>query len=67
MHDLKAVYAVVNLESVQQAMQHLEEKWSLRFPYVIKSWYNNWDNLTTYYHFPPEIRRLMYTTNIIES
>ena len=67
MHDLKAVYAAINLESAQQAMQHLEEKWSLRFPYVIKSWYNNWDNLTTYYHFPPEIRRLMYTTNIIES
>ncbi len=67
MHDLKAIYTAINLESAQQAMKNLEDKWSDRFPYVIKSWYNNWDDLTAYFNFPKEIRRLMYTTNIIES
>lgn len=65
--DLKDVYAAINLEAAEQAMQIMEDKWCTRFPYVIKSWYNNWDQLTAYYHFPKEIRTLMYTTNVIES
>ena len=67
MKDLKAVYATINLNAAQEAMSILENKWSLKYPYVIKSWYNNWDELTAYFDFPKEIRTLMYTTNVIES
>ena len=45
----------------------LESKWGDKYPYVIKSWHKNWDELTAYFNFPKEIRTLMYTTNIIES
>ncbi len=67
MADLKAVYATINLSTAQEAMCILESKWGDKYPYVIKSWHKNWDELTAYFNFPKEIRTLMYTTNIIES
>jgi len=67
MADLKAVYATINLDAAQEAMTLLENKWDYKYPYVVKSWLKNWDELTAYFNFPKEIRTLMYTTNIIES
>lgn len=65
--DLKTVYAAINLEQAQQAFVQFEEKWANKYPYVCRSWKNNWDNLTAFYAYPPEIRKMMYTTNLIEN
>jgi transposase-like protein len=43
-----------------------QEKWEQKYPLVIKSWENNWVELTTYFKYPYEVRRLIYTTNAIE-
>lgn len=67
MADLKTIYATINIDAAQEAMNKLENKWNHKYPYVIKSWLKNWDELTAYFNFPKEIRTLMYTTNIIES
>jgi len=48
-------------------LSHFEEKWGHKYPHVIKSWRRNWDELSTLFKYPPEIRRLIYTTNPIES
>ncbi|RDA73834.1 transposase, partial [Hafnia paralvei] len=44
----------------------LEETWGEKYSIVIQSWKNNWENLSTYFSFPPEIRRIIYTTNTLE-
>ena len=49
-----------------QALQSLEATWSNKYPIVIQSWNNNWENLSTYFDFPPEIRKIIYTTNALE-
>lgn len=46
--------------------QFLEANWGSKYPIVIQSWHNNWENLSTYFDFPPEIRRIIYTTNALE-
>ncbi len=65
--DLKGVYGASTLEQATSAMEGFEEKWALKYPHVIKSWRANWEKLMTYFRYPVEIRRLMYTTNLIES
>lgn len=65
--DLKGVYGASTLEEAICSMQRFEEKWISRYPHVIKSWRSNWERLMTYFRYPVEIRKLMYTTNLIES
>ena len=48
-------------------MDEFEEKWGNKYPHVIKSWRTNWEELMAYFKYPLELRKLMYTTNIIES
>lgn len=48
-------------------LDQLEEQWGDRYPLVINSWRSKWDNLSVYFHYPEEIRRIIYTTNIIEA
>jgi transposase-like protein len=48
-------------------MDDFEEKWGKRYPHVVKSWRGNWEALMTYFRYPVEIRKLIYTTNLIES
>jgi len=67
MTDLKAIYQAPNKEMAETALFALSEKWSDKYKIAIKSWENNWDDLTSYFEFPTGIRRLMYTTNTIES
>lgn len=67
MADLKPVYQAVSKEVAEQELQKLDEKWSKLYPIVIQSWQNKWENLSVYFKYPPEIRRVIYTTNIIES
>lgn len=66
MADLKPVYQAVSLEQAEQQLQALEAKWGKKYPLVIDSWHRNWSKLTTYFKYPQGIRKLIYTTNIIE-
>lgn len=67
MADLKPVYQAVNKEVAEEALLLLDEKWGKKYPIVIQSWQNKWENLSVYFKYPPEIRKVIYTTNIIES
>lgn len=66
-HDLKKVYAAINEEAAADGLDVFEQKWGTKYGYAIQSWRNNWDNLVPYFQFPAQIRRIIYTTNIIES
>lgn len=65
--DLKLVYGAKTLDEANAQMGRFEEKWLRTYPHVIKSWRTNWEALTAFFSYPVEIRRVMYTTNIIES
>ena len=65
--DLKKVYQAVSKEQAETELDRLEEKWGDKYPIVIKSWRNKWDNLSHYFKYPEPIRKVIYTTNIIES
>lgn len=65
--DLKAVYAAPNQEAAANALDEFEAKWGKKYGYAIQSWRTNWEDLTHYFHFPQEIRHIIYTTNVIES
>lgn len=66
MVDLKAVYQASNKDLAANSLLQLEEKWCKKYPMVIRSWKENWDNLTTYFKYSDEVRKLIYTTNPIE-
>lgn len=65
--DLKPIYQAINEEEAQEALEYFEEKWGKQYPQIAKSWYNNWDNLMVFLQYPEAIRRIIYTTNSIES
>ncbi|AEG16037.1 transposase mutator type [Desulfofundulus kuznetsovii DSM 6115] len=66
MADLKKVYQALTIEEAELAFTAFKEKWGKRHPIIIRSWENNWLELTAYFKYPHEIRRLIYTTNVIE-
>ena len=66
MADLKAVYAAVDEGSALDALDIFAETWDKKYPKISKSWRENWVNLSTYFKYPVEVRRLIYTTNTIE-
>jgi putative transposase len=65
--DLKTVYGAINEDDAYKNLIYAKEKWSDKYPNAIKSWEDNWDNLITFFEFPDYIRRIVYTTNAIES
>ena len=67
MADLKEVYQASTEEIALQKLDSLEEKWGNKYPNSIASWRNNWLQISTYFKYPPEIRRIIYTTNSIEN
>jgi putative transposase len=67
MRDLKAVYQAPTLQVAEQALLALSEKWADKYGIAVKAWHNNWPELATFFEFPFEIRRLIYTNNAIES
>jgi len=67
MKDLKLIYQVISKEAAEIELDNLEEKWGKKYPIVIQSWRNKWENLSSYFKYPEDIRRIIYTTNIIES
>ncbi len=64
--DLKKVYTAVTLDEAEDALLRFGEKWRKQYPSCVKSWEENWDVLSTFYEYPAEIRKIIYTTNIIE-
>lgn len=65
--DLKDIYNAVNLEMAEKALAAMDLKWGTKYKYAIRSWQNNWENLTTFFDYPIEIRKMIYTTNTIEN
>lgn len=66
MADLKAVYAAVDEQAALDALDTFWERWDKKYPKISQSWRSNWANLSTYFKYPQEVRRLIYTTNAIE-
>ena len=66
MSDLKAVYAAVDEQAALGALETFAQNWDNKYPKIAKSWRENWTNLSTYFKYPPQVRRLIYTTNTIE-
>ena len=64
--DLKTIYKAPNRETAENNLLHLDEQWSNKYAIAVRSWENNWDELSTFFDYPAEIRRLIYTTNSIE-
>jgi len=65
--DLKLIYTAINPDQAYEALQHCIEKWKTKYRFIFQSWENNWENLTLFLKFPFEIRKMIYTTNVIES
>ncbi|MEJ9208218.1 transposase, partial [Paenibacillus larvae] len=65
--DLKPIYKASTEEAALLELDRFEEVWGTKYPLIIRSWRNNWTELATFFKYPPEIRRLIYTTNMIES
>jgi len=65
--DLRKIYTAPTAEAAEVALDAFARKWDARFPSISKSWRSNWVHVTTFFAYPPEIRKVIYTTNAIES
>lgn len=65
--DMKHIYNAPNQEAAKVALDDFAQKWNDKYSYAIKSWRDNWEELTVFYEFPLEIRKIIYTTNLIEN
>ena len=65
--DLRSIYEAATEKEGAAALEEFSEKWDKRYPHISASWRNNWDEIITFFKYPPEIRTLVYTTNPIES
>lgn len=67
MASLKKLYTAATKEQAETALDYLEKEWKTKYPSMVKSWFTNWERLSNYFKYPKEIRKVIYTTNIIES
>ena len=65
--DLKTIYSAATADEAVLRLQEFEEKWGADYPTIVKSWRSNWERIVPFFEYPPEIRRIIYTTNAIES
>jgi len=65
--DLKPIYTAVDADAARVALERFDEKWGARFPVITQAWLNAWEYVTPFLAFPPELRRVIYTTNAIEA
>lgn len=65
--DMKNIYQANNIDEASRFLEVFENKWNSKYSYAIKSWRENFDELVTFFNFPSEIRKLIYTTNVIEN
>lgn len=66
MRDLKLVYQAASEEIALKELDSLSDKWGKKYGIIIDSWMNNWTNLASYFQYPHEVRRIIYTTNALE-
>jgi len=64
--DLKKIYGAVNLDDAEYAKEEFREKWDRKYPSIMRSWEANWAELSTFFQYPQEIRKQIYTTNAVE-
>jgi len=64
---LKEIYQANDLKQAEKALNQLDLRWGSKYPSMVKSWLENWERLSRMFDFPDQIRKLMYTTNVIES
>lgn len=65
--DMKLIYNAPNKEMAELELKNFAEKWNQKYPYAVQSWQRNWEELTVFFEFPLEIRKIIYTTNLIEN
>jgi transposase-like protein len=65
--DLKSIYQSITIGQAEGELLAFGEKWDVKYPAISRSWTNHWQNIVTLFAFPPEIRKIIYTTNAIES
>ena len=65
--DMKQIYAAPTRQAAEAALKDFANKWEGKYSYAVKSWQNNWEDLTVFFDFPVEIRKIIYTTNLIEN
>ena len=65
--DLRLVYSAATMDEAEHALADFEDKWNTAYPPIALSWRNNWQRIIPFFDYPPEIRRIIYTTNAIES
>lgn len=65
--DLRAIYGAATLPEAEQALEHFSERWDSKYPAISPSWKADWQRLTVFFDYTPEIRKVIYTTNAIES
>ena len=65
--DMKLIYNAPNKEMAEEQLNRFAQQWNDKYPYAIQSWKRNWDELTVFFDFPLEIRKIIYTTNLIEN
>jgi len=66
MADLRKIYNALTLEEAEYGFEEFKEKWGKKYPIIIRSWEKNWEELTAYFKYPYDLRRVIYTTNTIE-
>ena len=64
--DLKKIYGAINLDDAEYAKEEFRENWNKKYPNILKSWDKNWAELTVFFEYPAEIRKIIYTTNAVE-
>ncbi len=65
--DLKRIYSSATVEEAERELEEFEKRWDSKYPLASKVWRNNWSNVIPFFGYPPEIRKVIYTTNAIES
>lgn len=65
--DLRAIYAAATVEEAEQRLDEFDGKWGTAYPSIVQSWRRNWVRIIPFFDYPPEIRKVIYTTNAIES
>ena len=65
--DMKQIYQAPTRQAAQAALRDFAVKWENKYTYAVRSWQNNWENLAVFFDFPVEIRKIIYTTNMIEN
>ncbi len=65
--DMKGIYNAPNEQAARGALEDFARNWEGKYSYAVKSWRDNWEDLTVFFEFPLEIRKIIYTTNLIEN